>query len=74
MSNTVLQYREQECIKNKSRLGCDFLSRARIKLMFERVVNPFRIPRDDSNAKVMLFPESAIGLLRFSKNAYSSPR
>lgn len=25
----------------------------------ERVVNPFRIPRDDSNAKVMLFLDYA---------------
>ena len=58
MSSIVLPYLVRECTKNKSRLGRDFLNRARIKLLFERVVNPFRNPRDDSIAKVILFLET----------------
>ena len=42
----------------KSRLGCDFLEGS-YQDNLERVVNPFRIPRDDSNAKVTLFLDSA---------------
>ena len=44
--------------KTKSRLGCDFL-KGSYQDGLERVVNPFRIPRDDSSAKVTLFPDSA---------------